>query len=122
MRGRFAALVTLSVVGGLLLFAWLRWRVRWVLALGFASAVCALAAGTSIGWQVRSETRYPHAVVVGEDVHLRLGRGEGSDLALKQSLGPGVELRILGQRADWVEVRLGNGETGWLPAVAVERV
>jgi uncharacterized protein YgiM (DUF1202 family) len=84
--------------------------------------VLALATGVSIRWQMADEAHYPHAVIVADNPYLRLGRGEGSDLALKQPLGPGVELRILQERGDWIEVRLPNDQTGWLPATAVERV
>jgi hypothetical protein len=78
--------------------------------------------GSSLLSQVRDETHHLCAGLVSGETPLRLGRGEGSDLALKQPLGPGVELRILQQRGDWVEIRLPNDQTGWLPATAVERV
>ena len=119
---RFWALIALTAAGWLSLFVWLRWRQRGVLIAGLVGAVAALAAGTSLLWQMHDQAHYPQAVIVGNETPLRLGRGEGSDLALKQPLGPGVELRILQQRGDWVEVRLPNDQTGWLPAAAVERV
>ncbi len=119
---RFVALVACAAAGWLLLTVWLWWRRRAVLMLGLLGVGLALATGVSIRWQVTDEARYPHAVIVADKPYLRLGRGEGSDLALKQPLGPGVELRILQQRGDWIEVRLPNDQTGWLPATAVERV
>ena len=121
-RQRFWALVALTAAGWLLMFVWLRARRRGVLIAGLAVGAAALAAGTSLLAQVHDETRYPPAVLVGGETPLRLGRGEGSDLALKQTLGAGVELRIIQQRGDWVEVRLPNAQTGWLPASAIERV
>jgi tetratricopeptide (TPR) repeat protein len=119
---RFWALMALTAAGWLLMFVWLRWRQRGVLIAGLVAAAAALAAGTSLLWQMHDEAHYPQAVIVGNETPLRLGRGEGSDLALKQPLGPGVELRILQQRGDWVEVRLPNDQTGWLPATGIERV
>lgn len=122
LRQRFWALVVLSALGWPLLFIWLRARRRPLLLFGLSAAALALACGASLGWQMHEEARHPHAVVVGEKTHLRLGRGEGSDLAIREPLGPGVELRTLQQRGDWVEVRLRNDQTGWLPAAAVERI
>jgi tetratricopeptide (TPR) repeat protein len=119
---RFWTLTALTAAGWLLLFIWLRLRRRGVLIAGLVAAVAALAVGTSLLWQIDDEARAPHALVVAGETPLRLGRGEGSDLALKQPLGSGVELRILQQRGDWVEVRLPNDQTGWLPATAVERL
>jgi tetratricopeptide (TPR) repeat protein len=130
-RERFLALVFLSVVGWPLLLLWLRERYRELLGasvrrtllfLGGVAVVLALAAGASLLWQAHDEALRPHAVVVGHEVPLRLGRGTGSDLALKQPLGPGVELRILQQRGGWLEVRLPNEQTGWLPEESVERI
>jgi tetratricopeptide (TPR) repeat protein len=122
MGQRFWALVVLSVGGWSTLALWLRWRSRGLLVGGLIGAAAAMAVGSSLLWQIRADTRCPPAVVVGGEVHLRLARGESADLALKQPLGPGVELGVLQQRGDWVEVRLPNDQTGWLPAAAIERI
>ncbi len=119
---RWHAMLGLSIAGWGLLLGWLRWRRRALAVTGIVCVVLALAAGESVRWQLSEERDQPAAVVVERDVPLRLGRGEGSDLAFKQPLGPGVELRVLQQRADWVEVRLRNDETGWLPAAAIDYV
>ena len=119
---RFWALALLSIIGWPLLLAWLRWRHRSLLIAGLVAVFLALAAGASLHWQMFDEARQPPAVIVAGETPLRLGRGEGTDLALKQPLGQGIELRILRQVGDWVEVRLANDQTGWLPASAVERV
>jgi tetratricopeptide (TPR) repeat protein len=119
---RFWALAVFSVVGWLLMIVWLVWRRRPLAVLGLVCVVFALAAGGSLLWQIYDQTRYPHAVIVGAETLLRLGRGENTDLALKQPLGPGVEFRIIDRRGDWVEVRLANGQTGWLPAERVSRI
>ncbi len=119
---RLSALLLLSGCGWLLLLAWLRRRARLLAGLGVAGVALALAIGASLLWQLRDEARYPHVVVVGHEVHLRLGRGEGADPALKQPLGPGVEARIIQRRGDWIEVRLRNDQAGWLPAAAAEGI
>lgn len=121
-RQRYRALVVLALAGWPLLLAWLRWRRPALLGAGVVAAALAVACGLSLRWQLYDEAVRPPAVVIARDVPLRLGRGEGSDLALKQPLGPGVEVRILETRGDWVQVRLPNDQVGWLPAGAVEPV
>ncbi len=111
-----------SVIGAVLLMARARRRSSPLLVGGVLLALLGAGAAASLAWQVVDEQRRPHAVVVRGEPALRVGRGEGYDAALKQPLGPGVELRILQQQGDWVECRLPNGVTGWLPASAVERI
>ena len=122
VRLRFWFTVIASVAGWLGLAIWLRRRWQALAALSALAIVLGLANAASVGWQLHDETRRPPAVVVQGEQVLRLGRGEGYDPAMKQPLGPGVELRVLQQRGDWVEVRLADGQTGWLPAEAIERV
>jgi uncharacterized protein YgiM (DUF1202 family) len=100
----------------------LRWRSRGLLTLSCLFVVFGLANAASVGWQLHDQTRHPPAVVVSGEHTLRLGRGEGYDPALSQPLGPGVEVRILNQRADWAEVRLADGKTGWLPLQAIVQI
>lgn len=119
-RQRFVVLVVASGAGWLLLLGGLLWRRRPLVLIAAPFLVAMVAVSGSLLWQLHDETRRPPAVVVGNAVPLRLGRGEGADLALKQPLGPGVELRLLRQHGEWVEVQLANDQTGWLPAQAVE--
>ncbi|MFQ5804880.1 MAG: tetratricopeptide repeat protein [Phycisphaerae bacterium] len=111
-----------SIVGWLGLAFRLRWLSRPLTVVACLGIVFGLANAASVGWQLHDESRHPPAVVVDGEQILRLGRGEGYDPALTQPLGPGVELRILNQRGDWVEIRLRDDKTGWLPAGALERI
>jgi tetratricopeptide (TPR) repeat protein len=122
VRLRFWLTLMTSVAGWLGLAVWLRRRWQALAVLGVLALVLGLANAVSVAWQLHDESRHPPSVVVQGEQILRLGRGEGYDPAMKQALGPGIELRVLQQRGDWVEVRLANGQTGWLPAQAVERV
>jgi len=119
---RFLVAALFSGLGWLLLLLRLRWPIRTLTAVGVCAVIIGLAAGTSVYWQSRTAEQTPPAVVVGEPIVLRLGRGEASDPALAQPLGPGVELQILETRGDWVQVRLLNDQTGWLPTAAIERI
>jgi len=122
LRERFWAAAAVSAAGWLLLIARLHRPARWLLATGLILVAIGACAAVSAGWDMHEQSRYPSAVVMTRECFLRLGRGEAADLALKQPLGPGVELHVLQQRADWVEVRLPSGQTGWLPAAAIEIV
>ena len=81
-----------------------------------------LAHGISVGWQLHEDAQHPQVVILSGPQTLRSGRGDGYEPVLKQTLGAGVEMRILNERADWVEVELRDGHTGWLPNSAVERI
>ncbi len=122
LRTRFWAAAALSALGWLGLTVGLLWRTRHALIPGLICIALGLSFAASAGWQIREQATRPAGVVVGQEVVLRLGRGNDYEPALQQPLGPGVELEILLDRGDWVEVRLRDHTVGWLPASAVERV
>lgn len=113
----------LSLAGWIGLAFALRGRVRpaAVVACGTAIALSLIAAASMVV-ELRDGERHPPAVVVAVDLVLRTGRGEGYEPAIRERLGSGVEVRVLQERAGWVEVQLGNGIRGWLPETAIERV
>ncbi|MEW6252930.1 MAG: tetratricopeptide repeat protein, partial [Planctomycetota bacterium] len=115
-------MLILAAIAWPLLFLWLQRRRNGLLIAGSIGVIASFALGASVLWQMHDQAARPAAVTVAAEEYLRLGRGANADRALKQPLGPGVELRILQQRGDWVEVRLPNDQTGWLPQGAVERV
>lgn len=119
---RFAWTLIATFAGWAGLAAWLRWRNGPLLAVALILIGLSLANGVSVGWQLREESVHPQAVILTGPQTLRSGRGEGYEPVLKQTLGAGVEMRILNERADWVEVELRDGHTGWLPVAALERV
>lgn len=119
---RFLALLALAALGWTLLTAWLVRRRPGLAWTGLVLVILATAVGGSLLVQLRDEAARLEAVVVDARPVLRLGRGEGADLALQQPLGPGVELRVLQERGEWLEVRLASGQTGWLPAGSVQRI
>ena len=112
----------LSGFGWLLLLLRLSGRRAPLLIPALVSIVISLACCGSVLWELHETASTPAAVVCGSEHILRLGRGEGSDAAMSEPLGPGVELRVIGQRGEWVEVRLVDGLEGWLRAEAIERL
>ncbi|MFN0135656.1 MAG: tetratricopeptide repeat protein [Phycisphaerae bacterium] len=122
INGRFWIGAVGSVVGWLALLAWT--RVRGV-GFGIVAAIgitLGLANCASVAAQLFDEQSRPHAVVTTASQKLRAGRGDAYDEVLKQPLGGGVELRVLDVRGDWVEVRLSDNVSGWLPLSAIMRV
>lgn len=120
---RFWTAAILSAAGWLLLLlARWRWQSGLLLAAALVSIGLGLANAGLIFLELREERIEPAAVLVRGEHILRRGRGEAYEPARSEPLGPGIELRVLEQRADWVRVRLRNGETGWLPAISVERI
>ena len=99
----------------------------WRLPAGAARRGCllivhGLGAGVSVAWQLHDERQRPPAVIVAGAPELRLGRGAGFAAALDTPLGAGTELRIVQERAGWLEVELPNGQRGWLADEGVARV
>lgn len=121
LQSRFWAAAGLSAFGWLWLATRL-WNRRLPLSPGILCAVLGLVAGLSASWEIYDASLRPAAVIISGQHTLRLGRGDGADPAMREPLGPGVELRVLNRYADWVEVRLNNGQTGWLPEAAIEDV
>jgi tetratricopeptide (TPR) repeat protein len=119
---RFVALVALAAAGWTLLVFWLGTRRRGLAWAGAVAVLLACVAGASLHWQLEDAAAGRDAVVIDARPHLRLGRGDGADLALQQALGPGVEVRILQERGEWLEVRLAGGQVGWLPTTSVQRI
>lgn len=75
-----------------------------------------LAIGIAIGTSY-VQARSQHTVVVADKVPLRAApdREAASDTTLSE----GMILRVTSRQAEWHEVRLSEGATGWVPARAV---
>lgn len=104
----------------LLVAVWLRRR-AWGI-LGGIILLHGFGAASSVAVDLRNESNTPSAVIVDAEPLLRMGRGAGQDVALSEPLGPGIELRVLSERAGWLEIELVDGQTGWIPAEGVEFV
>jgi hypothetical protein len=86
-----------------------RWR--WV-ALGAAILVVPLGlsvAADTFAWGAGRE-----GVLVSDEVILRKGNGDGFEPQFEEPLFQGVEFELIERRADWLNVRLPDGNTGWV--------
>lgn len=122
LRERFW-LAALPAAAGWLLLILRLWRpLRPLAAGGLVLVLLGATFSVSALGQLHTETTTPAAVLIGSPQTLRQGRGDGYEPVLREPLGPGVECQILETRGDWVQVRLGSGQAGWLPAAAIEPV
>ena len=59
--------------------------------------------------------RQPSAVIVAKEAIARKGGSVAYDKSFEKPLHAGTEVTLTDDNGGWVEFRLGNGETGWLP-------
>jgi hypothetical protein len=93
-----------------------RWKPHhgWLLA-GAVAVALAIGASWHATWQRVEGHRL--AVVLDEVVAVRAGPGESN--ATLATVHEGLDLEVRGEREDWVQVRLPNDLTGWVPRQAV---
>lgn len=60
------------------------------------------------------------AIVTGNDIEARLATADNASSIL--ALPAGSEIKVLSERGEWIYAALPNGQRGWIPAKAVERV
>ena len=93
----------------------LRWHkagwLRWVAGL---SCIVAVVFGVSV-WLSYRELRQPSAVIVAKEAIAYKGGSKAYDKSFEKPLHAGTEVTVTDDNGGWVEIRLGNGETGWLP-------
>ena len=75
--------------------------------------VFALALGVSIGADI-ADQHQDHGVLIAKDVIVRKGNGVKYGAMFKEPLHEGIEFKILGQRQNWLHIRLPNGNEGWI--------
>jgi len=121
MSRREAALAAglLFTLAGMVLAAWIVWRVA---ALGVAAgalAVLALYCFVAQQQWAGEVAAHPAVVVVPE---VNAASGPGDEFKQVMLLHDGTEVRIRETRGDYALVQLPGGSGGWLKTAAIERV
>ena len=80
----------------------------------FGTFLVAVVFGVSV-WLSYRESRQPSAVIVAKEAIARKGGSAAYDKSFEKPLHAGTEVTLTDDNGGWVEFRLGNGETGWLP-------
>ena len=100
----------------IMLMAHLRFRnmaLAWLIVL---SATTVIVSGVSICITEYDIARHPAGVILAESVVARTGYSESYEKSFAEPLHAGTEFRLLGTRADWLEIQLSDGNTAWIPA------
>jgi tetratricopeptide (TPR) repeat protein len=75
-----------------------------------------VACGLSVVVDLAHQRGADEGVVLVDDVVVRKGNGEGFEPQFEQPLHQGVEFEVLDRRADWLQIELPDGKSGWIPA------
>jgi len=88
----------------------------WGLAASLTAVLLALVFAGSLGWKLFEQTHRRQGVIVEQKVDVRSGPG-GENVAVV-AIHEGVVVRVRGETADWLQISLPNGWTGWIPSRA----
>jgi len=99
-------------------------RISWIRSISIFIAVFALFFTVlSVIFAKKESTRYiqnPQGIIMGYVVNVKSTPNEkGSDLFVIHS---GLKVGITDQLNEWVEIRLPNGEKGWIQAIQIEQI
>jgi hypothetical protein len=115
-------LLTITVLAYLgVCMAVTRWymqrRRRLVFALFMLGMTAALTTATVLELHARREAvEHPLVLIARDNVVLRKGNGASYPKRAEYPLNRGVEARLRSERAGWLQIELGSGEVGWVPA------
>ena len=73
----------------------------------------AIALGISVGADI-ADQHQDNGVLTASEVIIRKGNGVNYSPMLNEPIREGIEFEIIGQRPDWLHIRLPNGTTGWI--------
>ncbi len=97
---------------------WWMTRNRSLGGVTLAAAGIAALLGVSLWmneWTIRQESLHPLVAITEDGVLLRKGNGFSYPPRHETPVNRGVEARLLVSRGEWIQIRLGGGETGWVP-------
>ncbi len=113
----FLSAVVLYVAGWSCLARWLMVGGRWLVpaSLALVGVLGLTVVLVEEGRQERERSQ-PLVIVAEDGVLLRKGDSLHFPPRFETPLNRGVEARLLYQRRDWLQIELGGGEVGWVPA------
>ena len=91
---------------------------RWLNRLTLAVLALSLLLIFSAGYDWYRYQWTTHGVVVQKQTVVRKGNAESYAPALTGSLEEGTEFEVLERRSDWLLIRLGGDQEGWIPEQA----
>lgn len=77
------------------------------------SGVTAMLIGFSVFTDVQDQHRQ-QGVLVANDVILRSGQGDNYAPLVQTPLNEGIEFEVVGERSEWLQIKLSDGKIGWV--------
>jgi len=77
------------------------------------TGLSALALCISVSADI-ADQRQSHGVLTAQEVIVRKGNGTNYEAMFQEPLHEGIEFEIVGNRRDWLHIRLPNGSEGWI--------
>ena len=115
------AALLLFVFGNLLLSAYLLARKPRPALVALVSCLCVaclfLLTACSAAWKIYERTYRRQGVVAAQVVEVR--SGPGKDYLTVATVHEGIQVRVRGEGAEWYQISLPNGWSGWLPKSSV---
>jgi len=96
-------------------------QLPWRFVVAPAAVLVALCGG-SLAFEASQRDSAPHGVVTAQQVIVREAGGEAFAPRFEQPLRAGTEFAVVDHRADWLEIRLGDGRSGWIPSAEAQVV
>lgn len=96
-------------------------RLRWRYAVVPVLIACIML-GASVAVSLLQQQSSRGGVVMVDNVTVRKGNGEGFEPQFKEQLHEGVEFEVVESRADWLHIRLPDGQTGWIRGREAEMI
>jgi tetratricopeptide (TPR) repeat protein len=112
-----ALFVTANLLLGLYLLAGRSRVAAWALAACLGVGVLFVVAGGSVAWNLYEQQHRQQGIIIAQAVELRSGPGDS--YMTVATIHEGCEVLLKGQAANWYQVILPNGWTGWLPTKAL---
>lgn len=96
------------------------WRAAFLKVALFCAFFVALVMAASMVTTEILEHKYREGVIVAEKTYGRKGNSRTYESSFKEPLHAGTEFVVIEQRDNWLEIRLANGMTTWIPETDAE--
>jgi len=118
-RSLWAGAILFALLAGAVVPRSLFWRRVCLIGSGVAFVVTVACVG--LAWDRHAEvTAHDHAIVLAPKVDVTSEPRNGSTVLFV--LHEGTKVSVLAERNGWMEVRLANGNVGWMPLPSLERI
>lgn len=108
------AIISWTTLWSALIIRLFRRRVVWK-RVSIGAAVFSLLAAASIGWEASQKSHCEFGIVTTPAI-VRTHNGESFPAVVDRPLAEGTRFDVIDRRGQWLQIRLSDTTTGWLPA------